>query len=246
MKCVLVYLHAMPDLARAASLLQEQLRTSLPPVGIAFLDRAPDGVPHAGASPASCSYWKRAADGEVFWTSAEEHQGCPIGAHTHGVPLSQGKAQELGEMIGRMVQLGYLNASEVPKIPHRAAPLQVAVYAPLSKMPCEPDLVLVRGTAAQLMVLVEAAQAAGAAPEAPAMGRPTCAVLPQALQGGKPAFSLGCVGNRVYTGLLEGEGYVALPAAALVAVSEKLATLARANAELGRFHRARLSGSPLP
>lgn len=129
---------------------------------------------------------------------------------------------------------------EVPGIPHRKAPMQVAVYAPLPSLPCEPDVVLVRGTAAQLMVLVEAAQAAGVSPDAPAMGRPTCAALPQALESGRPTMSLGCIGNRVYTGLTDGEGYVALPAAALEAAVAKLATLARANAELARFHRARL------
>jgi uncharacterized protein (DUF169 family) len=135
---------------------------------------------------------------------------------------------------------------EVPAIPHRQSPLDVAVYAPLSKMPCPPDLVLVRGTTAQLMVLVEAAQAAGVAPDAPAMGRPTCAALPQALDAKRPAMSLGCIGNRVYTGLGEGEGYVALPASALEAVGSKLEQLARANAELEKFHRSRVSGSPTP
>ena len=53
-------------------------------------------------------------------------------------------------------------------------------------------------------------------------------------------MSLGCTGNRVYTGLAEGEGYVAIPAAALQAVSSRLESLARANAELEKFHRARL------
>ena len=74
--------------------------------------------------------------------------------------MSEAKRQELMGLVGTMVQLGYIRMDEVPAIPHRKAPLEVAVYAPLSKMPCPPDLVLVRGTAAQLMVLVEAAQAA--------------------------------------------------------------------------------------
>jgi uncharacterized protein (DUF169 family) len=226
---------------------QQTLRLSFPAVGIAFRDSPPPGVPHGPAGPASCSYWKRAADGEVFWTDAADHQGCPIGAHTHGVPLDEAKQRELAGMVGTMVQLGYIRMDEVPRIPHRAGPLRVAVYAPLANMPCPPDLVLVRGTTAQLMILVEAAQAAGAAPEAPAMGRPTCAVLPQSLESARPAMSLGCIGNRVYTGLGDGEGYVALPASALNAVSARLGDLARANAELEKFHRSRaISGSPRP
>jgi uncharacterized protein (DUF169 family) len=218
---------------------QQTLRLTFPAVGIAFVDAPPPGVPHAEAGPASCSYWKRAALGEAFWTDAADHQGCPVGAHTHGVEMSEAKRQELMGLVGTMVQLGYLRMEEVPGIPHRKAPLRVAVYGPLSRMPCPPDLVLVRGTTAQLMVLVEAAQAAGVAPEAPAMGRPTCAVLPQALDSSKPAMSLGCIGNRVYTGLAEGEGYVALPAAAVGAVVGRLETLARANAELEKLHRDR-------
>jgi uncharacterized protein (DUF169 family) len=225
-----------------ADIFQETLRLSLPAVGIAFRDTPPPGVAHAETGPASCAYWKRAASGETFWTDAADHQNCPIGAHTHGVPLSEAKQQELMGLVGTMVQLGYLRMEEVPAIPHRKAPLRVAVYGPLSEMPCPPDLVLVRGTTAQLMVLVEAAQAAGLSPDAPAMGRPSCAALPQALRSTRPAVSLGCIGNRVYTGLADGEGYVALPAKAANAVSARLATLAHANQELEKFHRARAAG----
>src|SRR3954464_4525312 len=224
---------------------QQALRLSSPAIAIAFRDSPPAGVPHASPGPASCEYGKRAAGGEVFWTDAADHQNCPIGAHTHGVQMSEAEKQELMGLVGTMIQLGYIRMEEVPGIPHRKAPLQVAVYAPLSKMPCPPDLVLVRGTAAQLMVLVEAAQAAGVAPDAPAMGRPTCAALPQALDSRRPAMSLGCIGNRVYTGLEDGEGYVAVPASALEAVSAKLTTMVRANQELEKFHRAR-AGAAAP
>jgi uncharacterized protein (DUF169 family) len=227
---------------------QQTLGLPLPAVGIAFRDLPPPGVPHADAGPASCSYWKRAAGGEVFWTDAGDHQGCPIGAHTHGVEMSEARRAELMGLVGTMVQIGYIRMDEVPSIPHRKAPLRVAIYAPLAKMPCPPDLVLVRGNTAKLMVLIEAAQAAGVAPDAPAMGRPTCAVLPQALDSRRPAMSLGCIGNRVYTGLGEGEGYVALPGAALEAVRSRLPMLAHANAELEEFHRERAAatGSPTP
>jgi uncharacterized protein (DUF169 family) len=222
--------------------IQSALNLSLPPIGIAFLREPPPGVPHASAGPASCAYWKRAAEGEVFWTDAGDHLNCPIGAHTHGAPMTDAKKQELMGLVGTMVQLGYLELEEVPQIPHRKQPLQIALYAPLAKMPVEPDVVLVRGTAAQLMVLVEAAQAAGVSPDAPAMGRPTCAALPQALDSSRPAVSLGCIGNRVYTGLQDGEGYVAIPSSALAQIEEKLTVMARANEELRKFHEARARG----
>jgi hypothetical protein len=52
---------------------------------------------------------------------------------------------------------------DMPQIPTRLTALQVAVYAPLAAAPVPPDVVLVRGNARQVMLLAEAAQAAGAA-----------------------------------------------------------------------------------
>ena len=71
------------------------------------------------------------------------------------------------------------------------------------------------------------------------MGRPTCALLPELLQSGKTAASLGCIGNRVYTGLGDDEGYYALPGAQVAEVVKKLAVITEANRQLEVFHRAR-------
>jgi uncharacterized protein (DUF169 family) len=130
---------------------------------------------------------------------------------------------------------------DVPQIPTRKTPLQVAVYAPLAAAPVAPDVVLVRGNAQQLMLLAEAAQAAGVAGAGPAMGRPTCAVVPEAINSSRTAASFGCVGNRVYTGAGENDAYFAIPGAQLAAVEERLAVIVRANHALEQFHRARLT-----
>ena len=72
--------------------LVELLQLTSPPVAIAFVDAAPPSVAHVSAAePASCGYWRRAAAGEVFFTVADDHKGCPVGAHTHNVPLSPGE-----------------------------------------------------------------------------------------------------------------------------------------------------------
>ena len=69
--------------------LAELLRLTSAPVAIAFVDAAPWGVPHVSAvEPAGCGYWRRAAAGEVFFTIADDHKRCPVGAHTHNVTLS--------------------------------------------------------------------------------------------------------------------------------------------------------------
>jgi len=103
--------------------------------------------------------------------------------------------------------------------------------------------VLIRGTVRQLMLLAEAAQAAGIAGRSATMGRPTCAVLPETLQSGHTASSFGCIGNRVYTGLGDDEGYYAIPGARLADVVEKLSIITEANRQLEKFHRAR-AGTP--
>ena len=230
----------MSSLSDTALELQQLLGTRSPAIAISFRDEAPAGVARrTGPGPASCSYWREAAEGNVFYTEARDHEGCPVGAHTHGVQLSADKARELQGMVETMVGLGYLRMAEVPQIPHRTSPLKVAVYAPLAKAPVEPDLVLVRGTARQLMLVAEAAQLSGIAGSAPMMGRPTCAALPLAESTGKTAASFGCIGNRVYTGLPDDEAYVTVPGAQLQTLVAQLRTVVRANDELEKFHRAR-------
>jgi uncharacterized protein (DUF169 family) len=70
-----------------------------------------------------------------------------------------------------VVGLSYLKIEDVPRISTRKTPLNVAVYAPLAAAPLPPDVVLVRGNAQQLMLLAEAAHAAGVAGNGATMGR---------------------------------------------------------------------------
>jgi uncharacterized protein (DUF169 family) len=160
------------------------------------------------------------------------------------VTLSPAEQQELMAMVQTMVGLSYLKMEEVPHIPMRKTALQVAVYAPLAAAPVPPDVVLVRGNAHQLMLLAEAAQAAGVSGTGAPMGRPTCAVLPEAINSGRTAASFGCIGNRVYTGADQTEAYFAIPGPQLGAVEQQLAVIVRANQELERFHRGRAAATP--
>jgi uncharacterized protein (DUF169 family) len=229
-----------------AKQLTDLLELQRVPVALSFHTAPPADVPHIpSAGPSSCSYWKLAAAGITFYTEAADHYHCPIGAHTHGVPLPPAQAKELEEVVGTMIQLGYLRAEEVPGIPRREGPFGVVLYAPLAQTAWEPDVVLVWGHAKQIMLLAEAAQAAGFGPESELMGRPTCAAIPEVLRTGRSAGSLGCIGNRVYTGLADGELYFALPGKRLERIVEKLATIVHANHELENYHRARQAASPL-
>ena len=222
------------------SAIAELLHLTSSPVAISFADAAPPGVKHvASVEAAGCGYWRRAAEGEVFYTVADDHKRCPVGAHTHNVTLSDAERDELMGLVGTMVGLQYLKIEEVPLIPTRKTPLKVAVYAPLDAAPLPADVVLVRGNAHQLMLLAEAAHSAGVAGTGPAMGRPTCAVIPEAMNADLTSASFGCVGNRVYTGAADTDAYFAIPGDRLAAVERSLATIVHANNELQKFHRAR-------
>ena len=76
----------------------EQLSTlstvglSSPPVAVAFLPEPPAGLPRVSRpDAASCGYWQQASQGHAFYTMPDDHTNCPVGAFTHGVPLSSEK-----------------------------------------------------------------------------------------------------------------------------------------------------------
>ena len=216
--------------------LQDLLGLRRPPVAVSFRDKAPAGVPRIdSAGPSSCTYWKLAAEGRTFYTEASDHHNCPIGAYTHGLDLTTEVKKDLEGVVTTMIGLGYLRAEEVPGIPRREGTFGVAVYGPLDKADGEPDVVIIAGNARQVMLLAEAAGAAGL------MGRPTCAALPQSMKTGQGVASLGCIGNRVYTGLGDDELYFALPGSQVKAVTEKLATIVGANSGLQKYHTNKLS-----
>jgi uncharacterized protein (DUF169 family) len=143
-----------------------------------------------------------------------------------------------------MIGLEYIRQEEIPAIPRRDAPFGVALYGPLSEAPFDADVVLVRGNARQMMLIAEAAGAAGLSGGSALMGRPTCVMSPAAMQSGYVTTSLGCIGNRVYTGLGDDEFYAAIPGSKLAALVGKLATIVTANRELESFHRMRMNGNP--
>jgi uncharacterized protein (DUF169 family) len=224
-----------------ATQLEDFLGLRTPPIAVTFLATPPAGVPRVNAGgPSSCTYWKRAAGGQTFYTEAADQLNCPIGAYTHGVEMPPATQQELQSVLTTMVGLGYLRMAEVPNIPKRETPFGVAVYAPLKKTTTTPDVVLVCGNARQIMLLEEAANAAGVGGGAGLLGRPTCAALPAAMQSQRGVASLGCVGNRVYTEIADDELYYALPGKHLAAVTQKLAEIVNANRELEKYHRARV------
>lgn len=224
--------------------IQELLELALSPVAISFQEHPPLGIPRIEAPlPAGCAYWREAAHGRVFYTEAADHYTCPVGAHTHGVELPEDVEKELDKTIELVVGLQYMKLEEIPSLPRRQKQFRVAIYAPLEQVTVPPDVVLVRGNMKQLMLLAEAAQAAGVARGGATVGRPTCAILPESLRSQQSATSFGCIGNRVYTGLGEEEGYYAIPGGHVPAVEHKLEVIIEANRQLEMFHQHRAASN---
>jgi uncharacterized protein (DUF169 family) len=91
----------------------------------------------------------------------------------------------------------------------------------------------------QTLILSEASQQLeGGLP--PAMGRPACAVVPQARNTGRSALSLGCCGARAYLDVLTPDvALYAVPGASISAFAERISALAQANTVLTKFHQIR-------
>ena len=214
----------------AATQLSELLGLERHPVAVAFLDAPPEDLPRVEhVAAAGCGYWKRAADGQAFYTEATDHYGCPIGSHTHGIDLPEEQGAELEGVIGTMVELEYLEMQEVAGIPRREESFGVVSYAPLAETTFEPDVVLVRGSARQMMVLAEAAHAAGVACQTSMVGRPTCAAIPEVVQSGLSD-----------TELADDELYFAFAGQQLEKIVERLSTIVNANKQLENYHRQRV------
>jgi uncharacterized protein (DUF169 family) len=228
----------------AARKVEQALGLTAKPIGMAFLDVAPEGVPHSESVPAGCGFWKQATAGSVFWTEAADHSGCPIGLMTMGFPLTGEQEKEAMGLVGQMEGLGYLAPGEAGSLPMMSGPTACIVYGPLEDLPVDPDTVLVLASSEQMMVLAEATDAfhlgeAGL----PLHGRPACSVIPRAKSTGAPAASLGCAGMRTFTAVDPGMLLFAINGADFPALADRVATMAEANVAMREFYAGKAAGT---
>jgi uncharacterized protein (DUF169 family) len=142
------------------------------------------------------------------------------------------------QTLSLMSDIGYIRMEEVPGVPRLAETPQVIVYAPLAATPVDPDVVLFSGKPGRLMLLQEAALRAQQS-TLPMLGRPTCMAIPASLAGNSVVSSLGCVGNRVYTGLADEEFYTVISGKQLEALVAQIGTITAANTTLAEYHMGR-------
>jgi len=229
----------LPEMTAIAATLTESLALAHPPIAICPVDRVPPGVPMwQGRVPAGCRFWQEAGR-EVFATAPVDHDLCAIGTFTHNLPGSTAHEADRADALAVFADLGYVRAEDLPLIPVLAARPSYVVYGPLDRVPVVPEVVLLFVRADQTLILAEASQQVeGGLP--PAMGRPACAIVPQASNQGRAALSLGCCGARAYLDVLTDDvALYALPGRHLAAYAERVVALARANATLTAFHQIR-------
>src|SRR5690349_24222581 len=154
------------DWPQLASRLSDSLKLPSPPLAITFHDSVPDGVapfdepmPEAlpdgrtGRVPAGCVFWMKAAD-RTFGTVAEDHGNCSVGSVTHGF-------KSLDEVAGNsdvaaLLDSGWVTMDVVPQIPVVHQKPGAVTYGPLADTSVDPDVVFLRVTGRQLMVLSDA------------------------------------------------------------------------------------------
>jgi uncharacterized protein (DUF169 family) len=229
----------MTQLTALAATLTDALHLAQPPIGIGLVETIPAGVTSwQGPVPAGCRFWQEAAR-RVFATSPPDHELCAIGTFTHNLEASPAHEAERGHALQVFADLGYVRPEDIPLIPVLGARPRHVVYGPLALLPIAPDVVLLFVKADQSLILSEAAQQVeGGLP--PALGRPACAIVPQAVNSGRSALSLGCCGARAYLDVLTDDvALYAIPGPRLATYAERIGTLARANATLTAFHRRR-------
>lgn len=214
-------------------------KASRRPVAVTFLDQTPSNVKSfEGSEPSSCSFWRLAAEGRTFYTVPDNHFNCAVGAYTHNLALSPEREKETEQTLKFMFDLGYVKPEEVPQIPRLAKAPKAILYSPLGEATAVPDVVLFSVRPSGAMLLQEAAGRAGVGSGAPIFGRPTCMALPASLALGT-ITSLGCIGNRVYTGLGDDELYVISRGKDLPVVAEALKTISGANFALKDYATGR-------
>src|SRR2546428_2830972 len=204
------------DYLALARSLAHSLKLQVPPIAVCLTDHVPAGVPaFTGRAPAGCVFWQEAARG-AFATSAGDHDLCAIGTFTHNLDATAAHEADRRDALHVFADLGYVRPpQDIPLIPVLAERRRHVVYAPLAVTPLPPDVVVLFVTAAQTLVLVEAAEGVdGGRP--PAMGRPACAVVPPVVNQRAAALSLGCCGARAYLDVLSDDVAIfALPGARL-------------------------------
>jgi uncharacterized protein (DUF169 family) len=230
------------DWSNLSAALSDALALNVAPIAITFTHTTPPGVEpfdapvpeplpdgRTGRVAAGCVFWMRGAT-RTFSTVAEDHGNCSVGSLTHGF-------KTLEEISGNsdvaaLLDSGWVTIDAVPEIPAVRERPSAVLYGPLHETPVDPDVVLLRVTGKQLMVLHDAI------PNLRIEGKPQCHIIAIAKEQGEPAASVGCALSRVRTGMSAHEMTCALPASSLPDVVATIQRNAGADTAVARYAAA--------
>jgi uncharacterized protein (DUF169 family) len=219
--------------------LTEALSLTAPPIAITFSAVPIDGVPafqesmpqptedgRTGRVPAGCVFWMKAVDA-TFNTAPEDHYNCSVGTFTHGLKTLQEVAGN--QDVAALMESGWVDAEAVSRIPYVTEKPGNIAYGPLAETPVDPDVVLLRLNPRSLMILRDAYS------DLPIEGKPQCHIVAMAKEHQQMAASVGCMLSRVRTGMPNTDMTCAIPAGQLPQVAERLGSVAKVDATVGRY-----------
>ena len=219
--------------------LSATLHLTTTPIGIAFSSSAPRGVPafdgplaepsadgRTGRVPAGCVFWNHAAE-RSFTTTADDHGNCSVGSVTHGLRTA---AEVVGNSdLDALVSSGWAPDTLLDVLPRVSSSPTHVTYGPLGSVDLDPDVVLVKLNAKQLMVLRDAE------PSMRIEGKPQCHIIPLAMESQEVAASVGCMLSRVRTAMSSTEMACVIPGPRLNDVIERLEETNRIDAAVAGY-----------
>lgn len=227
------------DWGQLASQLGSALGTDIPPIAITFSDAAPAGVPafdepmpdptpdgRTGRVSAGCVFWMKSAS-RTFTTMPEDHGNCSVGSMTHGIKTMDEVAGNSD--VAALLECNWVAMEDVPQIPVITKKPGAITYGPLADTTIDPDVVLLRVTGRQLMVLKDGL------PDLRLEGKPQCHIIAIAQEHGEAAASVGCQLSRVRTGMSNSEMTCAIPASQLPEVVAKLQGAGQADGAVAAY-----------
>jgi uncharacterized protein (DUF169 family) len=225
--------------AQLAEGLGRALGTDVPPIAITFETEVPSDVPafdapvpeatsdgRTGRVPAGCVFWMHATD-RTFTTVPEDHGNCSVGQLTHGMKTLEEVAGNAD--VAALLESGWVTLEVVPQIPVVTSKPAAVTYGPLREASTDPDVVMLRLTGRQLMVLSDAV------PGLRIEGKPQCHIIAVAKEQGEIAASVGCQLSRVRTGMTNAEMTAAVPASKVAGLVAQLEATAAADDAVARY-----------
>lgn len=230
-----------PDWSALSRRLTDALHLSVPPIFLAFDEAERDDLPHFakpmsepaadgrhGRVPASCVFWVEAATVSApFTTVAEDHGNCSVGVFTHGFQELDVTKDDVATLLGS----GWVTPEMVPGIPSVSERPASISYGRLDEVPAEvePDVVMLRVSGRQLMVLSDAI------PSLSIQGKPQCHIVALAKEHKRPAASVGCALSRSRTGMKPEEMTCALPAEQLASLVDSVERTAATDSVVAKY-----------